>query len=301
VINFLKSFFSYVPPDPLPEVPEEEPSDPNKGKSLSDKYREARRNLVLLAAICIAWSGAQFTIADPTLEVAKITLRFDSASIPVLLCLLLVYLCYRWVFEYSIMERETRRWYPAQIDFRVVSILARFAMLSVCAGALQRSFWTIIMLLGLLGVLALCVVVLSILLTCVTMPIRLWARERAGRTSVANAAFEAVAWASLFAILLTVVGVVALGVMSYRYQPISSILWTTPPSILAYAVFIAVSIFVFLSHWLLRPHLSLLFAARPSYRTYRDEDGRLIYQFGGGVEVSHQTDKPNKPRHDNPS
>lgn len=291
MINFLKSFFAYVPPDLLPEVSEEEPPDPNTGKSLSDKYREARRNLVLLATICIAWSGAQFTTANPTLELAKVSLCFDSASIPVVLCLFLVYLCYRWVFEYSIMDRDTRRWHPAQIDFRVVSILARFAFLSVCAGALERSFWTIIILLGMLGVLTLCVVVLSFLLMLVTMPIRIWARERAGRTSVANATFEALVWATLFAILLTVVGMVALGVMSYHYQPISSILWTTPPSIVAYTAFIAVSVFVFLSHWLLRPYLSLLFAERPSYRTYRDENGRLIYQFRSNIKASHQANK----------
>lgn len=290
MIKFVKSFFSYVTADPLPEVPEEEPPDPNSGKALSEEYRKARRNLVLLAAICIAWSGAQFTIADPSVEIAKVTLQFDSAFIPVVLGLLLFYLIYRWVFEFAIMTREVRRWAPAQFDFRVVSLLTRFAMLSVSAGGVQCSFWTILLLLAMLVLLAICVMVLTFLLMLVTMPIRVWARKRGDRPSVANAAIEAVAWATFSAILLTVIGVVSLGVASFRYPPLSSFLWDVPPSLVSYSMFIIVAVLVFLSHWLLGPMLSALFAARPSYRTYRTEDGTVVYRFGGGLEAtSYQT------------
>ena len=286
MIKFLKSFFFYVPADPLPEVPEEEPPDPNSEKSLSGDYRKARRNLVLVSAACIAWSGAQFTIADPSFKIAKVSLQFDSASIPVILVLLLVYLAYRWGFEFAILERGVRRWALAQFDFRVVSLLTRFAILAVSAGALQRSFWTIIVLLAMLGLLAICVLVLTFLMMVVTMPIRVWARERAGRPSVANAAVEAFSWAIFIAILLTVIGMISFGIASYRYQPLSSFLWETPPGPVAYSIFIIVSVLVFLSHWLLNPGLTKLFAERPDYRTYRAEDGTVVYKFGFGLEMT---------------
>lgn len=50
-MKFFKYFFSYVPPDLPPEVPKEESPDVNEGRELSEGFRQARRNLVVLCGL----------------------------------------------------------------------------------------------------------------------------------------------------------------------------------------------------------------------------------------------------------
>src|SRR5438128_2973701 len=129
----LRWFFSYVSPDPLPEVPEEEPPDPNAERALSEAYRTARRHLVAVSAICLAWSAAQFTVPKFSIEAVGITLDLQNGSLPLLLGLALMYLTTRWLLEYAMMPRLVRRWPLAKLDFRVVSIVSRCSFLALAA------------------------------------------------------------------------------------------------------------------------------------------------------------------------
>jgi hypothetical protein len=285
MITFLKSFFCCVPTEPPPEEPLDEPSDPNTGMSLTESYRKARRNLIILSGVCLAWSTAQFSVEDPTISVADVALQFDSTSIPLILGILLLCLTYLWVFEFSIMIREVRRWGHAQLDFWVIWIVVRFSLLAISAGALQRSLWTIFLILAMLLLMVLCVLIFTTALMSITMFVRMRARNRASRPSAANAAFEAMWWAIFFAIILTFASLIGFGFVSYQYPLLSSFLWSAPPSPAAYIVFILVTCFVFLSHWLFAPLVSKLFAERPDYRTYRNDEGELVYQYGGDLSL----------------
>jgi len=276
-MNFLRYFFSYVPPDPPPEVPKDDPPDPSAGRLLSEPVRAARRSLMAACGISLAWSTAQLTPANLRFDVAGVSVDLGSASIPLLLGAAILYLAVRWGLEFAMMPRHVRRWPLAQLDFRVVSVVSRFSLLAVAAGALDRSLLVVVGVVAAILILAVSSVVLSVVLIFVTMPIRMWARARANRLSAANAAMEAVFWAGLFAVCLVVAGVVGLGVASYRYGPLRDAVWkTAPPDPIALGVFLATLIAVFLSHWLLRPVVAKLFADRPSYYTERDPDGNLL-------------------------
>jgi hypothetical protein len=157
-------------------------------------------------------------------------------------------------------------------------------LLAIAAGALDRSLWTILRMLAALALLAVVSAVLSVLLMFVTMPIRMWARQRAKRVSAANAAFEALFWAGLFAVMIAVVGMIVLGIACYRYAPLGNLIWPQPPNPFALGIFVFVLIAVFLSHWLLRPLTSRLFAERPGYYTERDEAGNLVVHYCVGQE-----------------
>jgi len=192
--EYVRYFFSYVPPDPPPEVSKNELPDPNVGRLLPDSVRVARRSLVAVCGVCLAWSTAQFAIANPRIDVAGIAVDLKDTSIPLLLGILLVYLTVRWGFEFAMMPRHVRRWPLARLDFRMVLVVARFSLLAITAGALDRSLWTVVRIVVALGLLAVVSAVLSVVLMFVTMPVRMRARSRANRNSAANAVFEAFLW-----------------------------------------------------------------------------------------------------------
>ncbi len=85
---------------------------------------------------------------------------------------------------------------------------------------------------------------------------------------------------------LTLIGTIAVGIASYRYEPFRLAHWPVPPRPLVFSAFLLTLQVVFLSHWLLRPIVSRLFAEPPGYRTKRNEEGRLIVTF---------LDKPKEP------
>ena len=104
-------------PEAPPEIPKEEPPDPNENRSLAEPVRAARRTLVVICALCIAWASAQFTIPDPKIDLAGVILDFKNASVPIVLAVLLVYATIRWIIEFAMMPRHIRRWPLAQFDF----------------------------------------------------------------------------------------------------------------------------------------------------------------------------------------
>ncbi len=278
-MKFLQYLFSYVPPESLPEVPEEEPTDPAEGRVLTDTFRAARRNLIVICALCIAWASAQISVGSPSISLAGLSLDLSNATVPLVLTLSLAYLTFQWGLEFAMMSRKVRRWRLAHLDFRIVSRIVRFALLAIAAGVMQRSLATITYLVCGLFVLALISGLFSIVLIFVFMPLRMWARSKANRPSAANAAFEAVTWAAFFSVILIVAGVIAAGVAAYRYEPLRNIIWDTPPNPLAFGAFIFALVATLLSEWLLTPLFAKLFAQRPDYHTRRGEDGRVVYTF----------------------
>lgn len=256
-----------------------EEDDPNIGRELSAPYRSARRNLVLVSAASIAWAAAQFSISASTTEILSIPIDFTTASIPVVLAFITIYLIARWGIEFAMMVRHIRRWRIAQLDFRIVSVVARFSILCISAGALQRSIEAVLIIPAILLLLGVVSAIFTVILVILIMPIRVWARSRAKRVSVANAAIEATMWAILLAALITGIGIILFGFSAYYFAPLSDVLWVVPPDPIAFSIFITTLLFIFLSHWLQRPLIDRLFAARPDYRTYRDEKGRVIYRF----------------------
>jgi hypothetical protein len=277
VIKFFKQFFSYVPSNLPPEVPKDEPSDPNENRSLSDAVRGARRNMLIVSGLCLGWSSAQFSLADSQINIAGISLNLKDASIPVVLAVVLTYFLIRWGVEFAMLPRHVRRWPLAQFDFRIALLIVRFALLALAAGALNRSLWTIALVAGSIVLLTVVSSILSFLLMFITIPIRMWARSRAGRVSAANAAFESVAWAILFAVCLTTFGIIGLAVASYQYAPLRDYLWGhVLPNPVSFLVFILTLIGVFLSYWFLSPVINRIFAEPPGYYTERSPDGSLV-------------------------
>ena len=63
----------------IPENPKKEAKDPNIGKSLTDSLKAARRNLVIVCGIAIAWATAQFTKSEPNIEFVGVTLERQAS------------------------------------------------------------------------------------------------------------------------------------------------------------------------------------------------------------------------------
>lgn len=273
--------FTYVPPAPPPEMPRDEPVDPNEGRALTDPYRGARRAVVASCAFCLAWATAQFSTDDLSVEVAGISLNLENASVPILLGIALVYFAARSVLEYGMMARHVRRWPLAQWDFRMVSVLVRLSLMILAAGALDRSSRSLITVGATLSGLLISTALLGFLLLFFTMPIRLRARKRAGAVSVASAAAEAVAWALVFAVGGTVLITIVTAGASYWHEPVRQAVWHGVPDPFALSVFGLLSIAIFLSPWLLRPLYTRLFAERPPYWTERLENGDLALHWIG--------------------
>ncbi len=255
----------------FPEVPKEEPPDPNVDRSLPSVYRSARRNLVAVCALCLAWSAAQFGPELSSLQVAGMAVDIKDASIPLLLGVLLTYFTVRWGLEFAMMPRFLRRWRLAQLDFRIVFLLARFSLAAIAAGALDRSLWTIAMVAIGIALLAFLSLVLSFVFAMVAMAVL----TVLGRPSAATAANEAGIWGGLAAVLVAIAGVVYLGVASCHHEGLREAIWQTPPNPMALGVFLFALVLVFLSHWLLRPLMNVLFGIRPGYYTERQPDGSL--------------------------
>ena len=277
--SFLKYLFSYVPPEPLPEMPKDEPPDPNENRVLPEAVRVARRSLLIVCGLCLAWASAQFVIIDSKIVVAGVSMEFKGASIPIVLAVVLLYLTVRWGIEFAMMPRHVRRWPLARFDFNMVFLIARFSLLALAAGVLDQSLLTVALVIALVGLLVIVSGLLTGLLMFVTMPIRMRARSLAGRPSAANAAYEALVWAILFAIVITASAIVVMGVASYRYAPLRDAMWHSPPHPVALSVFILTLITVSLIGIMLIPVINRIFAEPPGYYTERDSSGGLRFCF----------------------
>ena len=276
---FLRHFLSYVPPEPPSEVPAEEPPDPSANRALSEPYRAARRILVALCALSTAWSSAQFGPDNLRLTALGMTADLQHSAIPVLLGAAIAYSTLRWIVEFAMMPRHVRRWRLAQADFRLVSIIVRLSVLVLSAGALDRSSRTLATVGLALGGLTLAALLLTLMLMLLTVPVRLRARQRAGRISAASAAVEAVFWAGLFAAVLAVGAFSVTAIASYWSVTLRQVLWRGVPDPVALAAFTFLVMLVFLSPWLLRPLVAMLFSKRPPYWTERMPDGSLAVHY----------------------
>lgn len=177
------------------------------------------------------------------------SIDFGNASVPVIIIIALIYLIIRWIFEFAMMSRHVRRWPLAQLDFRFVFAVARFSLLAVAAGALDRSIKMILLLFALLGALAVVFFILCLLLMLLTVPVRMLARSRVKQISVANSVVEGFVWAAVFSTYLTILGIIAVGIYSY-YEPLRSSFWGTPPDPIALGIFLITLVGLFLSPWL---------------------------------------------------
>jgi MFS family permease len=178
--------------------------------------------------------------------------------------------------EYAMMERHVRRWRLAVLDLQGVSFLSRFTLVVLAAGALERSFRSVLVILVGLALMAVLAIAITAVLTAVFMPIRMRARKKAKRESAANAVSEAMVWGEMFAAVLSVLWMISFAVASYKLDQLRAFVWPIPPNPFALAIFVAVTIMTFLSHWLLRPVQRRLFAQRPGYYTERVEGGLRI-------------------------
>lgn len=276
-MKFFKSFYSYVPAELPKEMPKHEPLDPNEHRTLPNSVRSSRRNVFIVAGVSIAWSTAQFAISSPTIKVSGIELNVANQSIPIILAALLIYFSYRWMMEFAMMTRHLRRWPIAQLDFRITLFIFRISLLFVSAGALETSLRTVFWIVISLGFLILASSILIIPFMFVTMPIRMWARSRAGRESVANSSIEALIWAGFFSICVAIICIIPLGIACYKHPTLSNFIWDTPPNPVAFGIFLFTLILVFLSYWLLRPLISKLFAEPADYWTEKDQDGIIVH------------------------
>jgi hypothetical protein len=264
----------------FPEAPKDDPPDPNEGRTLPESLQHARRSLVVVCGLCLAWSTAQFNLRELTVDAAGVSVDLSNGSIPLLLAMVLLYTTYRWGFEFAIMSRNLRRWPLARLDFRVVSLLARFSLLAIAAAALDRSFRSVLAVSGLLFLLALSALVLTTVLMIPAMFIRMWIRQRAGRVSAANASFEALVWAELIAVGLTVLVTIGIVVASYSYPPLRDAVWgQQSPRIWELSAFATALVVVFMSNWLMTPLYRRLFAEPLHYWTERDDKGGLLVKF----------------------
>jgi hypothetical protein len=281
-MSILRRLFSDDPKDLWPEVPKDEPPDPSAERSLPDSVRTARRNLVAACGLCLAWSSAQFALANNQIDVAGTSVDLKDTSIPLLLGILLVYLTIRWGFEFAMMPRNLRRWPLAQLDFRMVLVIARIALVAVAAGALNRSLLTVVGALGILVLLAIVSFILTLLLTFIITPLRMWSRVRMRarasekKFSAFWTVYESLILAGAFSVFLSIISITSFAIASYYFEDLQSVIWHVPPDPLALSIFVFFLIAVFLSHWLFKPIIAHLFAERPPYYTERAPDGRLL-------------------------
>jgi hypothetical protein len=218
-------------------------------------------------------------LAELRLDAIGATVDLRNASLPLLLGASVAYMTVRCGMEYAMMERQVRRWPLARLDMRSMSLLARFVLIVLAASALQRSFRSVALVVVGLVSMAAVAALLTVVLAFLVMPIRVHARKKADRESAANAVEEAFVWGGLFAVLLTIVGVVSLGIASYRVAALRSFVWPVPPNPYALLCLVTILLAVFLSHWLLRPLERRLYAQRPGYYTERQPDGGLLIHY----------------------
>ncbi len=211
---------------------------------VSDGYRGARRLTSLVCALGLGWSAAQFEVKYLSLGPAGLDL--SNASFSLMLAGGIAYMTARCVIEFAMQPDSVRRWYLAQIDFKISLFLVRATFLMLAAGGLHRSVETIMYVAGGTLILMGGSFILIFIGTIALMPLRMFLRRRRGRVSAASSAIEALAWSEAIVVALVITLLVALGVASLRYEPLLS-LWTVPPSPIAVGIFVATVIAIIIS------------------------------------------------------
>lgn len=266
-------------PPAFPDLPKNPPPDPNEGRAFPETVRKAKRTVIIVCGLSIAWSAAQFALENNKVGIFGTSVHISSAAIPIILSSILIYTTIQWIIEFAMMPRHIRSWPMGKLDFKITFAIARLSILVISAGTLNQTISTVAMALILILAMAAASTTLSTILMFIAMPIRLRARSKAKRTSVAYAAYEALVWAGFLAIPITIAGVIAVVIASYKYTALQQLIWETPPNVISIAIFLIVLIAAFLSHWMLRPMMSKLFAEPSSYYTERHESGRKMIFF----------------------
>jgi len=210
---------------------------------ISDAYRRARRNTSVLCGIALAWSAAQFDVNSLSLGPAG-TVDLSNASVPLILACGIIYTLARCTIEFAMQPDDVRRWYLAQVDFKITVFLVRATILMLAAGGIYRSVETVayVAVAVLLMLFAFGLLVAAGVFTIT--PILLWINPPKG--SPVGKIIQAEKWSALIVGVLLVTFLVGLGIASLRYEPLRS-LWTVPPTPTAITIFIVAAIVVVLS------------------------------------------------------
>jgi len=230
---------------------------------ITDAYRHARRNTSILCGISLAWSAAQFELKSLSFGPAE-SIDLSHASVPIMLACGIVYTLTRCAIEFAMQSVDVRRWRLAQIDFKITVFLVRATLLMLAAGAIYRSFKTVVYVAAIILLVFIGSRFLMILGMFIFMPLMIYIRSRQGRYSVASRAIEAMFWSEVTAMMIVVIVLIALGVASLCYEPLRS-LWTVAPSPLAIGVFVGATIIVFFSWQFEHKWYLKLFAFRTPY------------------------------------
>ena len=202
----------------------------------TDGYRRARRTLMMLCALGMGWSTAQFELTSLSLGPLG-TIDFASASVPIVLTAGIVYSMVRYTLEFTMQSLEIRRWRLARIDYLITLRLVQSTLLLLAGGSLYRSIETFAYV-GLAAIAGLAASLIGVLGTMllITMPVTAFTRRRQGRLGVTAWVAEAEGWAVLIVVIIQIALVGALAIASVRYPPIVAF-WPTPPSVAAASIF----------------------------------------------------------------
>lgn len=244
---------------------------------ITDGFRKARRNTVILCAICLGWSAAQFELTVLSFGSLGVV-DLSKASIPLILSFGVLYSMIRCTLEFAMQPVDVRRWELAQIDYWLTMFLFEISLLSLATGSLYRSVETISYVL--LAVVILLILSAFLFLTgiFVFMPILVFIRSRQGRYSVVARVQEAEGWSALMVVAAQVTLFVVFAIGSLYYEPLRR-LWPTPPSATAVTVFAVLTSIVVISLYTCIFWHSDLFAKKLPYTAKKMPDGTIGISF----------------------
>ena len=212
MLNYTRNIIMGVGSKLLPRTREEIERLPTKGTlsrekqlnlNLSDVYRKARRNSVVISSLSIAWSLSQINIKS-FLSFGEIN---ENSSVLIILLALVLYSIFRMSIEYLMQDRRVRRWKLAKIDFSVAYYIAVFSVPSLLITMVVRSIYVSIFIIFIAVMLAVIIPLFEFLGTIIIMPALLIIRKkiRKGPVSVANTAMMSMGYSYLITLLVIVI------------------------------------------------------------------------------------------------
>jgi len=247
---------------------------------ISDAYRRARRNTSVLCAIALAWSAAQFDVKSLNVGPAG-TVDLSNASVPLVLACGIIYTLARCTIEFAMQPVDVRRWYLAQVDFKITVFLVRATILMLAAGGIYRSVETVAYVAVAVLLMLFAFGLLFVVGIFSIAPILLWIKPPKG--SPVWRIMEAEGWSRIIVSILLVTSLVGLGIASLRYEPLRS-LWTVPPTPTAVAIFVVATIVVVISIFAQSTLYRKLFVYEAPFTETKLSDGTIGISFRKGVE-----------------
>ncbi|NWO06750.1 MAG: hypothetical protein HLX50_13970 [Alteromonadaceae bacterium] len=247
------------------------------GSNVSGSYRTARRNTSLLCGVSMAWAGAQLNFGSLSIgPLGKVDL--NSASIPLVLSILLVYLMSRCTIEYMMQENEVRRWKLAQLDYKLTFLIFRFSLLVLVFSLFSRSLEMVfLLLLSVFAVFASFFAVLLSLFFAIVF-VRSFVSGKRGVQFSASGVVDSFFWSALIVSALYIILFIISAFSSF--SPFL-IFIENDVSNVDLAVVSAVCIFMMLTFLFESRFLNVIFAIEPKIvvRRYKDNEGREIMAF----------------------